>query len=220
MIKSYLFLDDDRARDPFAFTGAAAAQALTALCPAARGYRQTRASSEQFDVSASPAFAGVAELWFAEPAAALQAVAEPARFQPLWQADVRVAAVVTGEERVMLRLPAHHDGGGVKGVFPFCGRQDLSVADFQRAWLAHGPIAARTEGADYYLQCHPLPASYEPEAPRFDGVTELHWPTVELARAAMGSRQMREDQAGDAQRFLQPGTVMAFLAREETVLPP
>ena len=121
--------------------------------------------------------------------------------------------------RTVMRLPAHHDGGLIKGVFPFRRRADLGVADFQRYWwLNHGPIAALTEQAVYYLQCHPLVETYERGRPPFDGITELHWPDVAAARAAMASRQMTEDQSNDARNFVDPDSVVLFLAAEEVVL--
>ena len=135
---------------------------------------------------------------------------------------VTVAAAVCGVERIIMRLPEHHGGRSIKGVFPFRCRTSLAVPEFQRYWLhAHGPVAARTEGALLYVQCHPLEQCYlAGAAPPFDGVTELHWPDVPAARRAMASRQMREDQVTDAEKFAEPGSVILFLAEEEAVLEP
>jgi uncharacterized protein (TIGR02118 family) len=121
--------------------------------------------------------------------------------------------------RTVMRLPEHHQGGFIKGVFPFRRQDHLSVADFQHYWwLNHGPIAALTEQAVYYLQCHPLAETYTRGRPPYDGITELHWRDVAAARAAMASRQMVEDQASDAQNFAEPGSVVLFLAEEEVVI--
>ncbi len=120
-----------------------------------------------------------------------------------------------------MRLPEHHDGRCIKGVFPFRRKRELSVEQFQqRWWHGHGPIAARTERALAYVQCHPLIACYAGAAPDYDGVTELHWPDAAAARAAMASRQMREDQATDAEEFVEPGSVRLVLVQEETVIAP
>lgn len=221
MIKTYLFLKSDGGADPFAQVGAAAAETLSALCPAAVGYVQTRALPVQLDNVATPAYAGVAELWFAEAADAL-AAAQPGLLAALWRGGaLAVAAVLVGQERVVMRRPEHHWLPSIKGVFPFGRKQGLTVADFQRRWwLGHGPIAARTEQALAYVQCHPLPACYDGAQPDYDGVTELHWPDADAARAAMNSRQMREDQASDAEAFAEPGSVRLLLAEEERVLVP
>lgn len=221
MIKTYLFLQADGDADPFTLVGAAAAEALTELCASAVGFVQSRALPVQLDNVATPAYSGVAELWFAEAADAI-AAARPALLAPLWRGGVdAVAAVLVGQERVVMRLPEHHWLPSIKGVFPFGRKSGLSVADFQRRWwLGHGPIAARTEHALAYVQCHPLPACYQGGQPDYDGVTELHWPDADAARAAMNSRQMREDQASDARDFAEPGTVRLLLAEEERVLVP
>jgi hypothetical protein len=226
VIKTYLFLSAG-AVDPFASFGEAAAERIERLCPNVVGYVQSRALREQLEAVAVPPYAGIAELWFSDSGDALRLAARPDSLAPLWRDGVSVAAVVTGHERVVMRLPEHHRGRFVKGVFPFQRKAGLSVADFQRAWWhGHGPIAALTEGAVLYVQCHPFAACYDPgacahdDAPWYDGVTELHWPDVAAARAAMGSRQMREDQATDAQRFVQPGSVRLLLVEEEPVIAP
>lgn len=225
MIKTYLFLAADERNpsgDPFATVAEDAAERIGRLCPRAVGYVQSRASSEQLDAVDRAPYAGVAELWFAQAADALAVTERPASLAGLWRAGAgAVAAVVTGHERVVMRLPEHHQGGFIKGVFPFRRKASLSVADFQHAWWhGHGPIAARTEGAVLYVQCHPLAACYDRGGPPYDGVTELHWPGAAAARAAMRSRQMREDQASDAQRFVEPGSVRLLIVEEEVVIAP
>jgi uncharacterized protein (TIGR02118 family) len=220
MLKMYVFLDAPDGQDPFAATGEVAARRVSAAAAGVVGYVQTRSLAEQIEAGAPPAFAGVAELFFADPGLALAAARKPEALSSLWRAGVAPAAVVVGQERIVMRLPTHHRGGFVKGVFPFQRKAGMPVEAFQRHWWhTHGPIAARTEGAVLYVQCHPLPACYDGQAPRFDGVTELHWDDVAAARAAMNSRQMREDQAGDAANFAEPGSVLLFLAEEEHVIP-
>ncbi len=218
MFKTYFFLEADVGTDPFRHSGEAALQALQTAVPEAAGYTQTRSLPDQV-TDAPPAYAGVAELWFARIEDALASTAHARALTALLAEGVRVGPIVTGMARTVMRLPAHHDGGLIKGVFPFRRRADLGVADFQRYWwLNHGPIAALTEQAVYYLQCHPLVETYERGRPPFDGITELHWPDVAAARAAMASRQMTEDQSNDAKNFVDPDSVVLFLAAEEVVL--
>ncbi len=223
MIKTYLFLDARDGADPFRLRGAAAAEVIGRVCPRAVGYGQCRMLPEQLDTAAVPPYSGVAELWFADATEALAAMSQRDMLAAeLLREPVTVVAALTGEERVLMRLPAHHSERFIKGVFPFRRRASLGVEAFQRYWLhEHGPLAAATQGALAYLQCHPLPRCYEGgEAPPFDGVTELHWRNAAAARRAMASRQMREVQAVDAQNFAEPGSVQVFLVDEELVLAP
>lgn len=219
MFKTYLFLEGEAGADPFRLQGDAAAEALRAAVPDAVGYTQTRTLADQIEDRGEPPFVGIAELWFADKAAALAGVEHAGALQPLLHEGIRVGPITTGMSRIVMRLPAHHDGGFIKGVFPFRRKPDMTVADFQRYWwLNHGPIAALTERAVYYLQCHPMQETYASGRPPYDGITELHWSDVADARAAMASRQMVEDQGSDAVNFVEPDSVILFLAREEVVI--
>jgi uncharacterized protein (TIGR02118 family) len=176
--------------------------------------------AEQVDPQAAPPFTGIVELWFADTKDALDSTAQAGALAPLLSDSTRVGPIVTGMARTVMRLPEYYRGGYIKGVFPFRRQDRLSVEEFQRHWWQnHGPIAALTEQAVYYLQCHPLAQTYERGRPPYDGITELHWPDAAAARAAMSSRQMTEDQASDAQNFAEPGSVVLFLAAEEVVIP-
>lgn len=217
MYRTCLFLD--AAQDPFRLTADGAREALQAAVPNALLYTQTRALGEQIEVDAPPAHAGVAEVTFDDAEEAIWLARHPDVLAPLWQGNtVSVAAAIVGRDHVIMRSAAHYDQPSIKGVFPFRRRSDVAVADFQRHWLhTHGPIAARTEGATCYVQCH-APLSWYDPAPPYDGLTEIYWPDAAAARLAMSSRQMREDQAGDARNFADPDGVVLFLAQEERVL--
>ncbi len=205
---------------PFVQSGAAAEQHIRRLHPMIRGYVQTRATAEQIG-DAAPAFAGVAELWFDHPDLALAACKAGYPLQGLLSTDAQVVRRSVGLERSVMLLPSHRRGEGIKGVFPFGKKKGVSVASFQAHWWHnHGPIAALTEGATAYVQCHPMPSIYAGIQPDFDGITEIWWPDVTVARAAMKSRQMTVDQSTDAQNFAEPGSVKLFLAREEVILAP
>ena len=220
MYKTYLFLEGEPGADPFRYRGAEVAAAVSAQLPTLVGYTQTRTLEEQIDPREPPPFVGIAELYFTDVEAALDTNLQAHAVQSILTEGCRVGPVSVGLARTVLRLAAHHEGGLIKGVFPFRRKADLSVTDFQSYWwLHHGPIAALTQDAVYYLQCHPLPASYAQGQPPYDGITELHWRDVAAARAAMSSRQMTEDQGNDAQNFVQPGSVLLFLAEEEVVIP-
>lgn len=205
---------------PFVHSGEDAAGHARRLHPNLRGYVQTRATPEQIG-AAPPAFTGVAEFWFDTPEQALAACKAGYPLQGLLSAGARIERRSVGMERPVMLLPAYRRGAGIKGVFPFGKKKGLPVARFQSHWWHnHGPIAALTEGATAYVQCHPMPSLYASIQPDFDGITEIWWPDVTTARAAMSSRQMTVDQSTDAQNFAEPGTVMLFLAEEEVVIAP
>lgn len=221
MYKTYYFLASDAPGEPFASAGAAAAARVDALLPRAVGFTQTRPAPEPIDPRSHPPFAGIAEVWHARREDALDP-SEPERVAALLAPGVRVAATHRGLARTVMRLPAHHGARGVKCVFPFRRKPGMTVDEFRRRWWhGHGPIAARTEHALFYLQCHPLDEVYTGGAePRFDGVTELHFPSLALARAAMASDQMRVEQGSDAPHFAAAGSVLLFAAAEEIVRAP
>ena len=224
MYKSYFFLEGEtssdpfRYSDPFKYRGAEAAEQLESLVASAVGYTQTRTLEEQVTDRGEVPFCGIAEVLFTDAASALDSSTHANAIQSLLVPGIRVGPIVTGRARTVLRLAAHHQGGLIKGVFPFRRKTELAVEDFQRYWwLNHGPIASLTEDAVYYLQCHPLLETYARGRPPYDGITELHWADVAAARSAMASRQMTEDQANDAKNFVEPGSVVLFLADEEIV---
>ncbi len=219
MIKLYVFLAAAPGIDPFRCRGAAALGELHRTAPAAVEYVQTRTLDRQLSDDPPP-FAGAAELRFDHAVPAVDAAANVAALAGLWADGASVAGVVVGHERTIMRLPEHAHGQGVKGVFPFDRKPGLGIDCFQTYWWrTHGPIAARTERALAYFQCHPLRQLHDDGEPAFDGVTELHWPDFASAEAAMASRQMREDQSQDARNFADPGSVRLFLAAEEVVQP-
>lgn len=223
MFKLYCFLrpGGDSGQDPFFAQGAAALERLRAVCPAATGYVQTRALAQQIG-EREPSYCASAELYFANADALLAHWRAPEGLAELWNNEaVSLSATVAGQVRCVMRLAAHHHLPSIKAVFPFKRRSGMSVADFQAHWWHnHGPIAADTEAALYYPQCHPLPECYANGAqPDYDGVTELHWHDYASADGAMASEQMRVDQATDAKRFTDPDVGM-YLAREEVVLAP
>ncbi len=216
MFRTCLFLN--ALADPFRFSGGQAREALESALEGALLYSQSRALDEQIEAGAAPTHAGVAEISFEDAERALALARDPSALAALWGAQTTVAAAIVGRDHVIMRRPEHYDGTFIKGVFPFRCRPDIAPEAFQRHWLhTHGPIAARTEGATCYVQSHP-PAVWYQTVPVYHGLTEIYWPDAAAARAAMASRQMREDQATDARNFADPDGVVLFLAAEETVL--
>ena len=220
MIKVIVLLAADDGAEVFRAAGASAAQTALRTFAGLVGYIQTRALDQQ-PGGGPPPYRGVAELWFTEATEAWRAAADEAALGQLLADGVTVAGVVVGIERTVMRQPEHAHGSGIKGVYPFCRKADMNVEDFQAYWWhRHGPIAARTENALAYYQCHPLQAADAPVRSSFDGVTEICWRNTEEALAALTSRQMSEDQGDDAANFVDVDSVRLLLGAEEVVIAP
>ncbi len=216
MFKVHVFLKGKG--DAFSRTGDVATSACQRLAPNIAGLVQSRASDQQLG-EGEAAYRGSLEAWFKSLDAA-QHGAIALQSAGLYGSGVKVSACVLGIERTVLRTASFAHGRGIKGVFPFNRRPDFTVTDFQHHWWHnHGPIAAQTESALGYLQCHPLPADLGGAA-TFDGVTELFWPDFASAEAAMASRQMTQDQSNDAAKFVDRESVSLFFAEEEVLLAP
>ena len=210
MIKTLAFIKGDD--NPFAFSGDEASKQVRSILPGIVGYVQTRAIGE------SP-FLGCAELYFESRADADMALATNLEF--LVSPSATIAASLSGIHRAVMRLPTFFSSDRVKGVYPFLRRAGMPVKDFQSHWWhTHGPIAALTESALAYYQTHPIKSAYEFNPPDFDGVTEIYWPDMERAEAAVVSRQMTEDQAGDAKTFVDLDSVTLFFGVEEIIIGP
>jgi uncharacterized protein (TIGR02118 family) len=162
---------------------------------------------------------GALELWFddADEANAASQVLPTAIFtQP-----IEVTGTAVGIERVVMRRPDFYQNRGVKGLYAFRRKSDMSVDDFQFYWWQnHGPIAALTESATCYVQSHVLKSAYKNGSPDFDGVTELYWPDVPSALQAIGSRQMIENQSADARNFVVLESVDLMIAEQHMIIPP
>lgn len=166
-----------------------------------------------------PSMSGALELWFddADEANAASAVQPDAMFTE----PAKVTGQAIGIERVVMRGPEFYQNRGVKGLYAFRRKSELSVEEFQFYWWQnHGPIAALTEGATCYIQSHVLKSAYRNEKPEFDGVTELYWPDVKSALQGIGSKQMIEDQSTDARNFVDLESVDLMIAEQHMIIPP
>lgn len=190
-------LDPDRLRSFFAgLSGSVLAEALAA----------------QPEAWPSPQYAGVLDLWFERAADAEQAArADISSCLP----GAKVGLSLLGMERVVMRLPEFFAGQAIKGVYLFRGRPDASLSAFRDYWWrVHGPIAARTQDALAYVQSHLLSTR------DYHGVTEIYWRSEDEARAAITSKQMVTEQAGDAANFVDAESIVPFLARQQIIIQP
>lgn len=214
MFKAY-FLFKPGIDDPFRFQSGEASSHIREQFPDVVSYVQTRALPGQDAVS----FSGSAELWFLDAAAAIAACKKG--IDPLLADGAEIDSVFAGMERVVVRTPEYNQQDRIKGVYPFRKKAGMSLADFQHHWWhQHGPIAALTEEALSYIQIHPIAELHENMSLNYDGITEISWPDVSAASRAIESRQMREDQGGDAPNFVDMDSIALFLAKEEMVIAP
>tara|TARA_B100001094_G_scaffold292809_1_gene312284 strand:- start:76 stop:717 length:642 start_codon:yes stop_codon:yes gene_type:complete len=201
--------------EPFKFKGLDAEKAILSVFPDINGYAQTRALPSEDP----PPFSGFAELWFNDSSIAIRACS--LGVGSLLSDGVEVQSCLVGMERVVMRMPKNATEKRVKGVYPFRKRAGLDLASFHRYWWhTHGPIAALTEQALSYVQIHTLASSYPTVKPEFDGITEITWTDMEAAGRAISSRQMREDQGGDAPNFVDMESIKLFMAKEEVIIDP
>ena len=178
--------------------------------PSVAHYRQFARAPAQLDGGQDAPFAASAEFWVRD-ANACQAVVDFLH---------SAAAVQSGLFSVAPSLVEHCEehnimgaafvDSGFKCTFLFNRKPDMDLGAFHHHWLhTHGPIAARTENAERYVQSHITAADR-----RYDGITELFWADHPTAVASMASEQMRADQASDAQNFVDTESLIAFLATE------
>ena len=87
---------------------------------------------------------------------------------------------------------------GVKYIVLCRFHEDMPASAVQRSWAHHVPLALRVHvGADIYIR-HWVEETLTPNAPPVEGVTELHFPTLEDMRTRWfidedGRRQIIQD---------------------------
>ncbi len=211
MIKKYYFLKAESKLD----LKEDAAQHLKPSCPTVQAALVSAALADA--IPGRPAsHSGVLELCFKSQAATSNFEAGS-----LFDNSVEVSHQLEGFERTVMRTPQFYSGPSIKGVYAFRRKPDLAVEEFQQYWWHnHGPIASLTEGATCYVQTHITLESYQEERPPFDGVTELYWPNLNVALAALASRQMTEDQGNDAKNFVDLGSVDLAMTEQHMIIPP
>jgi uncharacterized protein (TIGR02118 family) len=121
----------------------------------------------------------------------------------------------------------------IKLVFNVRRRADIEPAEFYRYWKDdHGPLVrsvAETIGVVRYVQSHTidtpindiLRASRDTE-PRYDGVAELWWDSMETFVAGSSSPEGQEAAARlleDEGRFIDLPATSIFLTEEHEIIP-
>ena len=211
MLKKYYFLNAEAKLE----LKNDSAQLLKAACPEVQA-ALVSASIRDAIPGREASHSGVLELWFRE-------AADTSSFDAtsLFGNSVVVKHQLEGFERTVMRTPEFYSSPSIKGLYAFRRKQDMPVEEFQQYWWHnHGPIASLTEGATCYVQTHITLESYGQGNPPFDGVTELYWPNLNVALAALGSRQMTEDQGDDAKNFVDLSSVDLAMTEQHMIIPP
>ena len=210
MIKIYALFADQPGERPFNLGAGNAHAAMTSRFPQLRHYRQFERASEQLAGLPVAPYVASAELWLdhgSDPAPILSALdSAQASLPDVFTRDP--ALLVQGEEHNISGEP--WQDSGFKATFLFNRKRGMALDAFHAYWLSHhGPIAARTQDAERYVQSH----ISEPSR-TYDGITELFWCDHTTALASMGSEQMTVEQSNDAQNFVDGESLVVFMGAE------
>ncbi|MCZ6710028.1 MAG: EthD domain-containing protein [Gammaproteobacteria bacterium] len=210
MKKIYALFGDDQQLSPFNLGSEAASQTMAQLFPALRAYRQFERGPKQLANLVLAPYLASAELWLdtADDAAEILGA--------LRAAATTLPCVFARDPALLVESQEHNISGeplndsGFKATFLFNRKTSMDLQAFHSYWLNHhGPIAAKTQDAERYVQSHVC----EPERV-YDGITELFWRDHDTALASMASQQMIVDQSNDSQNFVDGGSLVVFLSSE------
>ena len=149
-----------------------------------------------------PRFAAVEENWFASPDDLRASVAERMRREGPAVWHYHVAEYVRRDERPT--IPIGQRMPGVKEIFLLTRPAGRTPSEFAAHWLeVHHPLALRHHvGMWKYVQ-NLVVARFGEAGMPFDGVAELHYPTVADARERRyGSEEGRAAIAADRPHFV------------------
>jgi uncharacterized protein (TIGR02118 family) len=202
---------------------------IVARTPGLRRYVQSQTLPELYEGDSSPAFDGLAELWYDS----LEARAE-AQATPEWRAATAdgpnfigsTTGLLAVEVPIVDAFPSPRDRQSMIKHVGFLTRKDgMSVEAFQRYWRdVHAPlVVAALTGMRHYVQCHLLPQMYDGEnVPFCDGIVEAWFDSLEAypLGAIRGPRDGRPQTpaTADLENFAKPSTTPAIVTREVVIL--
>jgi len=168
-----------------------------------------------------PVYDGVAELWF-DDTDSMRRVAQTRESRAVADddaafIDMSAFGFILAREWVQKDGPTH--ASMVKMVEFITRKPSMSVEEFQAHWgNVHGPLASKLSAVRRYVQCHVRPSAYrEGRTPRYDGVAEVWFDSIEAMRASQRAPEypaVHDDEA----RFLAPGRPPFIIAREHLII--
>ena len=164
---------------------------------------------------------GIAELWF-DDTQAMRGLADSKEYAAV-EADE--ANFIDPANRVFFLADAHviKDGPaperGVKNIEFINRRPDMSVEDFQNYWCeVHGPIAAKIEVIERYVQNHVRLGGYrEGRQPTYDGLAITWFESTDAMRVSATTEEYEITRA-DEPNFLPAGEIPIIITEEHIII--
>ena len=167
-----------------------------------------------------PIYDGIAELWYENLDDMRKTANTPISRETLLDnekfLDMSKFAFILTKERVQRENPI--EPGAPKMVAFLKKRGDLSVDAFQAHWNSpHGALGAAVPGTRRYVQCHPLPSSYQNgRTPLWDGVAEIWFDSDEAMRSSAATPEYQTVMTDDP-NFL-AGDTKFIITTEHVIL--
>ena len=164
------------------------------------------------------AYDGAAEVWV-DDLAALGEIQRSSAYRDGALADEPNFIDMTRTEWLTTRdhvfIPGPAPADGVKMLFLLKRQPGFTIEQGRRYWLdVHGPIVAALPGLRRYVQCHTVEEAYRYAEPRWDGVAQLWFDSVDALRATVTSPQFTDIAYADTAKFVNMDTIESFVARE------
>ena len=107
----------------------------------------------------------------------------------------------------------------VKGVWQLKRKPGMGLDEFRRYWIeVHGALGAKLPGIRRYVQSHLVDEAYLYAEPRYDGVAQLWFDSIDALRSAFDSPAGKALNA-DGANFIDPSILRNFVAQEHIVIP-
>jgi uncharacterized protein (TIGR02118 family) len=99
----------------------------------------------------------------------------------------------------------------------FKRKKGLSVVEYQSYWRGEHPeFVKRLPGVRRYAQNHPLPSSFEPDSPIYDGVVELYFDDSSALKH-LSTTQEYQDLNADEENFVDRSTIQLVFTQEHVL---
>ncbi|MGH7933109.1 MAG: EthD family reductase [Candidatus Binataceae bacterium] len=127
----------------------------------------------------------------------------------------RVEWMVTQDHAI---LDGPTGGTLVKGVWQLKRKPGMALDEFRKYWIeVHGTLGGKLPGLRRYIQSHLIDDAYLYAEPRYDGVAQLWFDSLDAMRAAFASPQGQE-LAADGPKFTDLSMLKNFAAQEHIVV--